>query len=431
MLQRNHQNSNDLLIRAKEATPVGAQTYSKSYRYFCGDNAPYFLEKGDGAVVWDVDNNTYVDFILGLGAVTVGYNNQEVNSAITRQLERGISFSQATKQEIELAEKLISIIPCAEMVRFLKNGGDATTAAVKLARAATGRDIVAACGYHGMHDWYICSTTNNRGIPSQLGRLTKTFEYNDISSLERLFDENPKKIAAVILEPVQDNGPEGQFLHKVKELCNKEGALLIYDEVISGFRVALGGAQEKYNVVPDLAAYGKGMGNGLPISVVVGKKDILKLIEEGIFISTTFGGEALSIAGSLKTIEILERKDSFPHILNVSERLYQKSVQLVEEKGLSDIITMWGLPVHSGFQFADYKDLTSNDLLSVYQNSLLQNGILSLGINNFCLFHDFKQVDRHIEAVAVALDSVKKALEDNSVAAVFSGGKIDPIFKRN
>ncbi|HPN84228.1 MAG TPA: aminotransferase class III-fold pyridoxal phosphate-dependent enzyme [Victivallales bacterium] len=334
----------NMLKRALKVTPSGSQTYSKSANYLSGSHTPYFMDRGKGSHVWDIDGNEFIDFILGLGPITVGYNDPEVNSAVSAQLKKGIIFSQASSLEVELAEKLTQIIPCAEMVRFVKNGGDATTAAVRLARAYTGRDIIAACGYHGMHDWYIGSTVLSRGVPKSVQALTKTFEYNNIRSLEKIFDRYHGKVAAVILEPAQGDPPKDNFLAKIKDLCRKNGAILIFDEVVSGFRLALGGAQEYYGVVPDIAAIGKGMGNGLPISAVAGKKELLKLVEEGIFISTTFGGEALSLAGSLKTIEILSRPNSFKHIWKVSSKLSEDSIKIAKHKGLGDIVSMFGLP---------------------------------------------------------------------------------------
>ena len=423
--------SKEFLKRSLSVTPIGAQTYSKSHRYLSGDCVPYFMECGRGGRVWDVDGNEFIDFILGLGPVTVGYNNPEINEVVKEQLAKGIIFSQSTVLEIELSEKLVDIIPCAEMVRFVKNGGDATSAAVRLARAATGREIIAACGYHGMHDWYIGSTSLNEGVPQAVCDLTQCFEYNNITSLEKVFAENRGKVAAVILEPVQDCGPVDDFLGKIKQLCEKNDTVLIFDEVVSGFRIALGGAQEYYGVVPDMAAIGKGMANGMPLSAVVGKKELLDQISEGVFISTTFGGEALSLAAALKTIEILARPDSFKHIWRLSTKLTEKSVELAAKKGLGEIISMWGLSPHGGFIFKNKGALTSTELLSVYQQRLLKEGILSLGINNFCLEHTEDDIERHLQAVDKALDDVCAVIEDSSITNIMRGPGITPIFKRN
>ena len=185
---KKYDRSNEMLARAKKVTPLGAQTYSKSYRYYCEGNAPTFIDKGEGCYVYDVDGNKFIDFVCALGAITVGYNDERVNQAVTEQLNKGIIFSQQTEAELLLAEKITEIIPCAEMVRFVKNGSDATTAAIRLARAYTNRDIVVVSGYHGMHDWYIGSTVNNKGVPRDVCELTKSFEYNNIGSLEDLFN---------------------------------------------------------------------------------------------------------------------------------------------------------------------------------------------------------------------------------------------------
>jgi len=423
--------SMELLKRALKVTPVGAQTFSKSHRYISGSVRPCFIDRGDGAKIWDADGNEFIDFVLALGPVTVGYNNPEINAAISAQLAKGITFSQSTALEVELAEKLAEIIPCAEMTRFVKNGGDATTAAVRLARAYTGRNMVAVCGYHGMHDWYIASTPLNDGIPDAVGKLTKTFEYNNIETLSALFAEHPAEIAAVILEPCQGDGPENDFLQKVKRLCADNGAILIFDEVVSGFRIALGGAQEYYGVTPDMATLGKGMANGMPISAVVGKRELLNQINDGVFISTTFGGETLSLAAALKTIEILERPDSFKHIWNVSGKLKNASLELAKEKKLDGIAKMWGLAPHCGFIFESVGKLSPVDMLSVFQQRLLKEGILSLGINNFCLAHSDSDIDRHIEAIDKALDDLARAIDADSVDNILEGPPINPIFKRN
>ena len=431
MIKKQFEKSRSLLERARGVTPLGAQTYSKSYRYFSGSESPYFAERGFGGHIWDIDGNEYIDFILGLGAVTVGYNNPEVNEAIISQLEKGISFSQATELEVRLAEKLIEIIPCAEMVRFVKNGSDATTAAVRLARAATGREVVAVCGYHGMHDWSIGSTKHHRGIPDCVCQLSHSFEYNDIHSLENIFEKYNGMVAAVILEPVQGCGPENDFLQKTIELTHKNSALLIFDEVLSGFRIALGGAQEYYGVVPDMCAIGKGMANGMPISAVAGERGILSLIEEGVFISTTFGGETLSIAAALKTIEIFSRSGSYDRIWDLSTKLKYTLQEAAGRKGLDEAVYIQGIAPHSGFMFNDVGSLDHDDLLSVYQQTLLEDGILSNGINNFCLAHSTEDIERYIESNDAALDNVRRAIESDSIEGILKGSRINPIFKRN
>lgn len=424
--------SNHLLAQAKKVTPLGAQTFSKSYRYFSEGNAPAFLERGEGCHVWDVDGNRFIDFVCSLGAVTVGYNDPRVNAAVERQLHKGISFSMAAELEVELAQKLIEVIPCAEMIRFVKNGSDATASAVRLARAYTGRDMVAVCGYHGMQDWYIGSTENRAGVPEDVCKLSKSFEYNNIDSLEKLFELYPGQIAAVILEPIQGDGPAEGFLQGLKKTVNANGALLIFDEVVSGFRYALGGASELYNVTPDLAACGKGMGNGFAVSAVVGSKEILELIsEKGVFVSTTFGGEALSLAGALETVRILEQPGTYENIWRLGELMLKGLHTLITEYGLHDVLSVSGLPPHGGVAFEGSGSLDYLDINTVFQQNLTERGILSVGINNFCLAHTEDEVNSYLEAAREGVREVREAVDRDSVDGLLRGAKLDPVFKRN
>lgn len=427
-----YKKSNSLLERAKKVTPLGAQTYSKSYRYFCEGNAPAFMERGEGCFLWDVDGNKFVDFICALGPITVGYNDERVNAAIEKQLKKGIIFSQEAELSIELAEELTQIIPCAEMVRFVKNGSDATAAAIRLARAYTGKDIVLAAGYHGMQDWYIASTTNNKGIPKAINELIDTFEYNNLKSLEEKFAKYKDQVACVILEPIQGDGPENNFLCEIKKLAEQNGALLIFDEVVSGFRYALGGASELYNIKPDMAAIGKGMANGMPLSAVVGRKDILELIgKEGIFVSTTFGGELLSIAAGLKTIEILKEPNTYKHIWDLGKQMKVGLEELIKEYDLADVIKVSGLEPHCGVVFEGKGKLNYLDINSLFQQQMLLNGVLSIGINNLNLSHTKKEIELYINSARLAMKDIKEAISKDTLDGILNGGKVDPIFKRN
>jgi len=317
------------------------------------------------------------------------------------------------------------------MVRFVKNGSDATTAAIRLARAYTDRELVAMSGYHGMHDWSIGSTVNNKGVPKAVCELTKTFEYNNITSLKNLFEKYPDQIAAVILEPIQGDGPNEGYLQELKELSEKNRAVLIFDEVVSGFRYALGGASELYNVKPDLVAFGKGMGNGLPISAVAGKADILKLIEQGVFISTTFGGEALSLAGALKTISILEEKNSYKHIWELGEIMLLGLKNLVIKYDLEKVIKVTGLAPHCGLSFEGIGSLTYLDINTVYSSVMTEHGLLTVGINNINLSHTKNDIEIFLDAAEKAMVSIKMAIQSDSLQGVIKGGKVDPVFKRN
>ena len=424
--------SQELLERARRVTPIGSQTYSKSIRYFCEGAAPAFLDRGQGSHVWDIDGNEFVDFMCALGPVTVGYNDARVNAAVMAQLQKGISFSLATVLEVELAEALTRIVPCAEMVRFVKNGSDATSAAVRLARAFTGRDLVAISGYHGMQDWYIGSTANRRGIPSAVCELSKTFAYNDPDSLRQLFSRYPGQVAAVILEPIQGDGPMPGYLATLREMAKVEGALLIFDEVVSGFRYALGGASELYKVTPDLAAFGKGMGNGLPISAVAGRADVMELIgSQGVFISTTFGGETLSLAGALTVLDILGGQGTYEQIWALGNRMLQGLRQAIERHGVGKVVSVSGLAPHCGVSVDGHGALDYLDVMSIYQQTMVQGGILTTGINNISLAHTEADIDQFVAAADQAFANIRKALDQDSTQGILCASKVNPIFKRN
>ena len=292
-----YEKSNKLIKKALDVIPLGSQTFSKSITQFPRGVSPLFIEYGKGSHVWDVDENEYIDFINGLCSVTIGYSDSDIDYAIKSQLESGISFSLPHRLEMDVAQTIIDMVPCADMVRFGKNGTDVTSAAIRLSRAYTGRDHVAVCGYHGWQDWYIGVTTKNLGVPKEVSNLTHAFEYNNIESLKKIFEDNKYNVAAVIMEPMNIEWPKDDFLHEVKNMVKSYGALLIFDENITGFRYANGGAQELFGVVPDLSTFGKGLGNGCPISAIVGNRKIMKEMEN-IFFSGTFGGETISLSAA-------------------------------------------------------------------------------------------------------------------------------------
>lgn len=423
--------SSALLSKAKDIMPVGASTYSKSYRYFSEGATPAFLKRGMGSHVWDVDGNEYIDYVLALGPVIVGYSDERINKAIIEQMDKGISFSLTSEVELELAQKLIDIIPCAEMVKFVKNGSDATTAAVRLARAFTTREKVLCCGYHGWHDWYIGTTQNDLGVPRCVKELTISFPYNDLESIETLFGRFEGEVAALIMEPMSLELPAPGYLEAVKELTHKNGALLIFDEVVTGFRMGLGGAQAYFGVVPDMASFGKAMGNGMAISALVGRKDILKLIEEGAFVSTTFGGETLAIAAAIKNIEILGKENPFDKFTMLGAILQDGMKEIVSDLVLQNYVDFIGLPYHFAVKFKDTRELSAFDLLTVFQQEAVKRGVLMLGVHNFCLAHTEKDIKVTLDAYTHAFRWVKKAIEAESVEGILEGKKISPIFRRD
>lgn len=422
-------NSEALLEREVKVSPLAAQTYSKSFRYFCRGAAPSYMDHGEGCYIYDVDGNKFIDFMCALGPITVGYNDPEVNAAVISQVNKFASGSLQSELEVELAEKLCEIIPCAEMVRFVKNGGDATTAAVRLARAYTGRDIVLMSGYHGMHDWSIGASQNNKGVPEAVCNLTINFTYNDLEDLENKLKAND--VAAVILEPIQSNGPKEGYLNGVKELAHKYGAILIFDEVVSGFHYALGGAQEVFGVSPDLVAFGKGMANGYPISAVAGRKDLLEQIEQGVFVSTTFGGDSIAMAAALATLKILSKPGFYDHINKIGTMIRDGIQERIDKYDLNNILSVSGMPAHCGLAFEDYGSLSYLDIQSVYSQTMIQNGILVFAIYFLNSHHTEAEAKAYLDATDKAFALIRQAVDKDSVEDILIGGKVDPVFKRN
>lgn len=334
--------SRQWLERALKTVPTGSQTFSKAHIQFPDGNAPLFVDRAMGARFTDIDGNEFVDLAMGLAAVGLGYCDPDVDSAIRDQLERGISFSLPTRLEAELAELIVDLVPSAEMVRFGKNGSDATSAAVRLARAHTGRERVLACGYHGWHDWYIGTTTRDLGVPGAIRELTDKASANDPDAVAAKLDEHAGQVAAIVVEPMLLDDPKTS-LSAIRALADKHGAVLVFDEVVTGFRFALGGAQELYGVTPDLTCLGKSMANGMPLSAIVGRADIMRLMDD-IFFSGTFGGEALSLAASLAAVRKIRDKDAVGHIWNVGGRLQAALRDIIAKYKLEDVLSVINEP---------------------------------------------------------------------------------------
>jgi glutamate-1-semialdehyde aminotransferase len=356
--------------RAVGLIPCGTQTLSKGPSQYVDGVAPKYLLKGKGCHVWDVDGNVYIDYGMGLHPIILGYAYPVVDEAIINQLAHGTTFTLMHPLEVELAEKLRDIIPCAEMVRYGKNGSDVTAAAVRVARAYTGKAKVACCGYHGWQDWYIGATERNKGVPQQVKELTKSFEYNKIESLYQLFQENKGEVAAVIMEPVSAVPPENEFLQQVKELSHKEGAVFIFDEIITGFRFALGGAQELFQVTPDLATFGKSMSNGMPLAALVGKEEIMREFEE-VFFSFTYGGETLSLAAAMATIQEIEQREVLSFIWEQGKKLMDGYNKIVGEMKMDRYTRCLGYPPRSIITFFPEDDLDPLEMKSLVQQELL------------------------------------------------------------
>jgi glutamate-1-semialdehyde 2,1-aminomutase len=408
-----YQSSEDWLRRAEHVIPLGSQTFSKSKTQYPKGVSPFFITKGQGSKVWDVDGNEYIDFVGSLCSINLGYGDADVTAAVRAQLDDGTIFTLPHTLETIVAEKIVKMVPCAEMVRFGKNGSDATSGAVRVARAFTGRDRVAVCGYHGWQDWYIGSTPRNFGVPKAVSELTHSFAYNDLASLEKLFKDHPGEFACVILEPMTVTAPAEGFLAGVKQLTHKHGAVLVFDETVTGFRFANGGAQELFGVTPDLATFGKGMANGYPLSAVVGRRDIMKLMEE-VFFSFTFGGETLSLAAAAATLDKLERLPVLKTVHARGSTVLSGVKELVGRHQLDEVFSTAGHPAWSFLLVKDTPRYSQWEIKTLLLQELFARGILAIGTHNMSYAHSEADVERLLQVYDEVFTVIRKAVVDNA-----------------
>jgi glutamate-1-semialdehyde aminotransferase len=417
--------SQELLARSEGLIPAGTQTMAKGPTQWVKGVAPNYLQRGKGSHVWDVDGNEYIDYNAAIGPLVLGYCYPEVDEAVKKQLEDGITFSLVHPLEVELAEKIRSIVPNAESVRYSKTGCDVTSAAIRAARAFTGREKVLCCGYHGWHDWYIGVTDRNAGIPEAVKDLTYTFNFNDIDSVIESIDSDT---ACVILEPfVFDEVKEG-FLQELHSVCKRNGSLLIFDEMWTGFRIALGGAQEYFGVTPDLACYSKAIANGMPIAVLTGREDVMRLFEKDVFFFTTFGGEALSLAASMACIDVIKNNNVPAYLAKQGGKLKEGYNSIAAELGM-DYTKCSGYNCRTIITF-DAKAGNPLEMKSLLQQEMIKRGVLWGGFHNVCFSHSDEDVEYTLKAYKDALPVLKKAVEENKVREYLKGEPVEPVFRK-
>ncbi len=416
------------LERTRKVVPGCAQTFSKSYTQYVAGTAPVFLQRGKGCRAWDVDGNEYIDYVQGLLPNILGYAHEEVNAAYTAQIGEGHSFSLPHPVEVKLAERLCGIIPSAEMVRFGKNGSDVTAGAVRVARAFTGRDRIACCGYHGWQDWFIGSTTRNAGVPQAVRDLTHPFPYNDLAALAALLEKHAGEFAAVIMEPVNFTKPLPGYLEGVKELAHRHGALLVFDEICSGFHFGLGGAQKKFGVTPDLSCFGKAMGNGFPIASLVGRAEVMRICEE-VFFSFTLGGEVASMAAAMKVLDVLEQTDALARMEANGKRI-QDGLNLFSRKcGLQSRIECLGYPNWSLIKFRDANGKDSLLERSLFQQEAVKRGLLLLVSHNITAAHDEVAIEKTLEVYAAVVKTLAGWLAEENPAKFLEGPMVQSVFR--
>jgi glutamate-1-semialdehyde 2,1-aminomutase len=416
--------------------PGGCHTYAKGDDQY-PENAPPFIVKGKGCHVWDVDGKEFIEFGMGLRAVTLGHAYAPVVEAAYKQMLLGENFTRPSPLEIEAAEELLGLIPGAEMVKFAKNGSDVTTAAIKLARAYTGRDRVAVCAEHpffSVDDWFIGSTAMASGIPEPFRNLTVTFHYNDLASVESLFDEHPGEIACVILEAETTDPPKNNFLHDLQQLCRLNGALFILDEMITGFRWHNGGAQGRYGLIADLSTFGKGLGNGFSVSALVGKRAVMELgglyhDKERVFLlSTTHGAESHSLAAAIETMRTYKQQAVVEHLYRQGDRLATGVNSAIVENGLHDYFQLAGKPCNLIYVTRDQEKNRSQAFRTLFLQETIKRGLIAPSLV-VSFSHNDSDIDRSIEGIGESLNVYRKALE-SGVEKFLIGRSVKPVFRK-
>lgn len=416
--------------------PGGAHTYARGDDQYPEGMAPV-IERGAGCRVWDIDGNEFVEFGSGLRANTLGHGFEPVVRAVQRYLADGVGFVRPHRLEREAAERLIDLIPSAEMVKFGVNGSDATSAAVKLARAYTGRDMIAVCRQHpffSTDDWFIVTTPMSAGIPDSVRPLTVQFSYNDLASLEALFEVHPGQIAAVVLEAETVEPPAPGFLAGLRELCDRNGALLVLDEIITGFRWHERGAQYLYSIEPDLCTFGKGIANGLPLSALAGRRDVMRLgghvddADRVFLLSLTAGGQPWALAAMLAVIDTFEQEGIAGQLHSIGADLRAGVQDAVAAAGLGDYFQLRGRDCNLVYVARDADGQPSQEFRTLVLQEFLEHGILapSFVVN---AAHDPKAISQVVDAVTELMPVYRRALDDG-VATVLRGRPVRPTIRR-
>lgn len=429
-------NSLKLQKKFNDTIPGGSHTYAKGDDQFPEFMPPY-IERGKGCHIWDIDGNEFIEYGMGLRSVTLGHGFEPIVEAAYKQMQIGNNFVRPAKIELECAEEFLSVIDGADMVKFSKDGSDATNGAVKLARAHTGRDMVAVCANHpffSVDDWFIGTTPMSAGIPDSVKKMTVKFCYNDIESVEGMFEEYPGKISCVILEAEKYAPPEDNFLHKLKDIAHKNGALFILDEMITGFRWHLGGAQKMYDIVPDLSTFGKALGNGFAISALAGKREFMELgglhhNKERVFlISTTHGAENHALAAAIANIKFFKENKVVERLDEQGRKLKEGVNKAATELGLFDYIKIIGPNCCSVYGTKDQNGEPSQPYRTLFIQECMKRGLL-MPSSIVSYSHSDRDIEETIERMAEAMVVYKHALEEG-VEKYLVGRPVAPVFRK-
>ncbi len=422
--------------KAHEVIPGGAHTYAK------GDDqmpefAPLVIERGEGCRVWDIDGNAFIEYGMGLRSVTLGHADPRVTAAAVRAMDGGTNFTRPAAIELKAAETFLGIIEGADMVKFCKDGSDATTAAVKIARAATGRDKVAVCASHpflSQDDWFIGTTQMDAGIPRATKNLTVRFPYGDATALEAVFALHPDEIACVVMEPARGGEDATSYLLDVQRICREHRTVLAFDEMITGFRWHLRGAQHLYGVVPDLSIFGKGLANGFSVSALAGGRGLMELgglrsEEERVFLlSGTHGAETHGLAAAIETMQIYMDEDIVGTLYRQGARLRIGVNQHINRLALSEHVAVLGRDCNLVFATNDATGQPSQPFRTLLLQELIYRGILAPSFV-VSAAHDNAAIDQTIEAVGEALEIYRQAL-DSGIERFLHGRPVKPVFRR-
>ncbi|MBU3576932.1 aminotransferase class III-fold pyridoxal phosphate-dependent enzyme [Polynucleobacter sp. UK-Kesae-W10] len=423
--------------RAKNIIPGGNMLLSKRAEMFLPDGWPAYFSKAKGCEVWDLDGNHYTDMsIMGIGTNTLGYGHPEVDAAVRNVIDLGNMSTLNCPEEVYLAERLIEIHPWADMVRFARSGGEANAIAIRIARAASGKDKVAVCGYHGWHDWYLSANLGDgenlaghllpglepKGVPSNLRGTVFPFNYNNFAELEALVNQHD--IGVIKMEVVRNKGPEDNFLQKVRQLATDRGIVLIFDECTSGFRETFGGLHKKYGVEPDMAMFGKAMGNGYAITATIGRREIMEAAQS-TFISSTFWTERIGPTAALKTLEVMEREKSWETITSIGKDIRERWQKLADKHNLN--IEHWGLPALTGFSFKGEDALAYKTLIT---QEMLAKGFLASNCVYVCTEHTPDVVEGYFDALAPIFATIKECEEGRDILSLLKGPVCHGGFKR-
>ena len=414
-------NSNNLKNRAKKIIPHFTGTFSRAPSAYVEGVYPVYVKSGNGSHFTDVDGNEYLDYLMGLGPITLGYNYPAVNTAIIEQLNQGILFSLPHQVEVEVSELISSIIPHAEMVKFEKSGSNAVTAAVRAARGFTKRDVIAYCGTGGVwHDWQATMVSRDGGVPNFNEELIKIFDYNDSDGLEQIFEDNPNKIAAIVLEPTQFEEPNNTFLQKVRKIANDNDSLLILDEIVTGFRFDLAGGQKYFGIKGDLVSFGKGMSNGLPLSAITGPTEFMKTFDD-LWVSSTNNSEALSLAGTKSVITEMKEKNTIQHCWKIGNSLFDGWNKIAEKNNINAKMT--GYPIRMDLRCFDTSGIESLPMKSfILQEMVKQDVFMSiLGSSYICYSHSVQDVEKTLQSFENVCSTINKKIEHDNYETSLEG----------